>query len=619
MIQDDIKNLVVLDSIKESLELLDSDIMPQSETHPIVSGIENVPSQLISTTYGNFSSNFTTFPLSPLEGRVHYIKDSFLHFVFNIRFQIVKPSATSKPNYLYIGPRDTSSIFNQIMLLMDNNTIWNTSFHHIESAIALAAFPASLVDHSPNYATIDKLLANKETPMQLITIPAASGTYSYILKYDLTIDLNRLCVPFSNLEFITSNMGNLRLKVFINNIADAFYYFVLPQSSAPLASNGTSTEFIQYFNTSGLLCLNPVLWNSSSNNISYYVDIPVFTTDTVNQSEAATELSHTTSKIAFIGVPADNVSNPFINTVSADICQTCFDLEEEGWTKLCEYFSSIGKVILPAQQFTTNQFTNGTNGSLINYNATTAATLSANGTFPTPLIGFAGGNNITDVIVTFPMDNHQTCLLHPFATSIQCLLDGKPINSVPYTKISGRAIADFTNACIDTDKDEINSDYLYSLQFPPYIASNGIIEVDDSYLFDQMQTTYETLKRDNGSDGNYIKNPNLCMLVFETGIPDSFHTGACISEFSNRQAMIRLTAQYSTQRDLYDYLANTGSFTSTVTSGHQWFPTVGINYASAYVSVLCDICIVLDYDSSYNTCTSGYVSYAKPYLTEVSQ
>lgn len=636
MIKDDIKNLVVLDTIKESLELLDSDIMPQSESHPLVSGIENVPSQLISTNYRQWTNTFTTFPLSPLEGRVHFIKDSFLHFKFNINFQIVLSTAITQDIYMYVGPRDTASIFNQLTLMMDNNTIWNTSYHQIESAISLAALPASVIDHSPDYATIDKLLHNKDTPMKLIRLTSgSSGTLEYSLTYDLSIDLNRLCIPFSNLEYITSNMGNLRLKVYINNIADSFYYFVVPPSINKVLTTATASQIQQHTNASGLLCLNPIMWGTSTTNITNYVDIPIareynMLIGTAADNSSIYQNEPSTIRVAFIGSPGAS-STYFITFDVADINQTCFDLEEDGWNKLCEYFGSMGKVILPAQQFTTTNFNNGSNN--ITELTTSVATLNTGSLFPNPLIGFAGGNNITDIIITYPMSNHQTCLLNPFIVQSQCLLDGKPINATPYDKISGRAIKDFTNACIDTDHEEINTDYLYSLQFPPFIqVSSGDAEPSDSYFYG----TYDTgaigantftgfnylinhLKSNNGYCDNYIKNPNLYMLVFETGIPDSFHTGACISEFSNRQAMIRLTGTYPTQQNTFNY-CSTGQQpynSSTLnTYGYQWYPTIGNVNANAYLSVLCDICIVLDYDNNFNTCTAGYVSYAKPYLTE---
>lgn len=627
MINSDIKNLVVLDAIKETLEMVDSDILPQSESHPIVSGIENVPSQLISRSLGQWTNTFTTFPLSPLEGRVHYIKDSFLHFKFTINFGITVVNSQSLENvatsyiYLAIGPRDTSSIFNQLTLLMDNNTIWNTSYHHIESAISLAALPASVIDHNPNYATIDKLLAGKNTPMQIIRLDASVTTLQqFQLKYDLTIDLNRLCVPLSNIQFITSNMGNLRLKVYINDIANAFYYFVLPPSVTSFVKTPTANLLNMQFSTNSLLCLNPVIWNASSTSNINYLEVPMYATQAINIDGTSSQVCNTfaTAKLAFVANASD-IDNTFITFDQADICQTCFDLEEDGWSKLCEYFASIGKVILPAQQFSTTAFNNG-DGNFTAIGTNTSA-------FSLPLVGFAPGNNITDVILTFPVQNHLSCLVNPYFRNVQCLLDGKPINNTPYEKIAARAITDFTNACIDTDNEEINTDYLYSLQFPPYINISTSTSVDDStYFFDNMLNEYTHRKFNLGVTNSDIKNANLFMMVFQTGIPDSFHTGAAISEFSQRQTMIRLTGSTYNTNDINNYLmlrdGGTGAivsstyYTDATIYNCQFFPTPANIQCGSYISTLCDVCIVLDYNASFNSCTSGYISYAKPYLAD---
>lgn len=669
MFGSDIKQLVVLDELRDKLEMIDSDIIPETVSHPVVTGIENVPTSISSRDGTSYQATYTTFPLSPLNGRVNYIKDCFLNFSIDVSFTIFIGVNIPVPIYLAVGPRDTSSIFNQLQLMIDNNVIWNTTYHQIESAIDMAGLPASVVDHSNNYATIDKLLNYKDTPMKIIEIPAGqymnnyntggadrSKCYrNYKVSYDFTIDLNRLCVPLSNIDFITSNMGNLRLRTYLNNFHESFYYFQLPQDYVKSASNAST--FRQVISPNAIVAMNPVSWGTvqptdtkhyTLSNSNFLIN-PINTIDTLKEGApntvattfngvAAGSLTsiQTLLPIQFIKHYDTNSTNNFMQVTLAEICQTCFDLEESSWNKLCEYFGSIGKVILPIQAWSTNLFNNGT---IDDSNPHVSSTLLAN----------VPGNNITDVVVTCCPSNAQSCIMNPYLSNIQALLDGKPLNNVPYDKVNNRAIQDFTNACVDTDHEEINTDYLYSLQFPPLITSSSdgvaatVTRDKQQYFYDVGEISdfnyFASYKSKNGMGMNYIKNPNLFMYIFETALPCSFHTGACIIENTNRQALFRLTSNGSRGNSAAlaqrFYKTNNANITITHSTDYIGVEAISTNNGSALsdsilypsmpnttntnsqfnISCLCDECIVLDYDSTLNTCTGGYISYAKPFLS----
>lgn len=648
MFGSDLKQLIVLDDLRDKLEMIDSDIIPESETHPIVTGIENVPSSIVSTDGVSYQSTYTTFPLSPLQGRVHYLRDSFLNFSINVSFGIHLDRAHSEPIYLYVGPRDTASIFNQLQLMIDNNVIWNTTYHQIESAIDMAGLPASVVDHSNNYATIDKLLQNKNTPMKLIIIPPKTDGVKtfvtqdeiYTLNYNFTIDLNRLCVPLSNIDFITSNMGNLRLRVYLNNFHESFYYLHIPNSIISdivpdKPDSPTKYTFTFLENTNKLLPLNPVKWGTTTTaaDTTTYTD-PIYIASNLKPTITFTSTGGTISDnvqikdltkddfiaLQFIKRP-QGTTNSFMAVQSADICQTCFDIQEESWNKLCEYFGGIGKVIIPIQAWSTNLFNNGT------YEAGNAvdSTLLAN----------VPGNNITDIALTICPNNCQSCILNPYLSNIQALLDGKPLNSVPYNKVDNRAIQDFTNSCVDTDNDEINTDYLYSLQFPPLISSPGssVSRTNQQYFYNvNTIPDFQYFSNMGGKIGmadRFIKNPNLFMYIFQTAIPCSFHTGMCVIENTNRQALFRLTSS-GTRGIISDlntrfYDCRNQTITNKSSGTYQndnekalnvSMPNTTNTSTQFNISCLCDECIVLDYDNVLNTCTGGYISYAKPFVSE---
>lgn len=664
----DLKQLIVLDDIRDKIEMVNSDILPESETHPVITGIENVPTSIVSKDGTSYQSTYTTFPLSPLQGRVHFIKDSFLNFSIDVSFSVFIGTNIAKPIYLMVGPRDTSSIFNQIQLMIDNNVIFNTTYQAIESAIDMAGLPASVVDHSNNYATIDKLLMGKDTPMKLIVIPA--GDYmnqlqngldncvlNYKLTYDFSIDLNRLCVPLSNIDFITSNMGNLRLRVYLNNFHNSFYYMQLPNDYNKIASTGST--LLQTISMNSLVAINPIKWgtvNLTSGSHQYTMSEATVLVNQLYVIDTLTEGAPNTIATTFNGIGTidaltnkdyfipiqfmktynTNNGNNFMQVNLAEICQTCFDVDENSWAKLCEYFASIGKIILPIQAWSTNLFNNGTIDE-------------TNTNVPSTLLANVPGNNITDVVVTCTPTACQSCLLNPYLSNIQSLLDGKPLNNVPYDKVNNRAIQDFTNACVDTDHDEINTDYLYSLQFPPLYSSGltganaDVVRDGNSYFYsidNQNELTYFTFDKSmTGSVDRYAKNPNLCMYIFQTAIPCSFHTGVCIIENTNRQAIFRLTSSgsqgirtqlanrfYDTRNMVITY-TDSANYTgcsaivangSTITTGKNSIsmPSFVNTNCQFNISCLCDECIVLDYDQNLNTCTGGYLSYAKPFVSD---
>lgn len=687
MLNTDFKQLVVLDDLRDRLEMINSDILPQSEEHPLVSGIENTPSAILSRDGVSYQAAFTTFPLSPLSKRVNYLKDNFLHFSIDFNFSVVVADDIPQDLNLYVGPRDTASIFNQLQLLIDNNVIWNSTYQQLESAIAMAALPASVVDHNNQYATIDKLLCGKATPMKLIKIPAgkygtALGTANaqlssfiipFTLNYDLTIDLNRLCVPLSSIDYITSNMGNLRLRTYLNNIDQCFYMMQVPAGSLPTAVSGATTVFTSTNSLNSLLSLVPINWgsvtltsNATPTNQTLLMTNPnvisnnaIYTqTLTVNTNNIdAGDLTITNNSM----IPIQFVKNitgqskNFMQVNVGEICQTCFDLEEDSWIKLCEYFGTLGHVIIPIQLFSTTQFNNGT----INPGDSVGSTLLAN----------VPGNNITDIVVTATPTSATSCIINPYLSNIQGLLDGKPLNSVAYEKVNNRAISDFTNACVDTDKDEINTDYLYSLQFPPLINAKSTIDNSgnivptltrdgQSYFYtndfryfcgglDQTQsapkepTNTLSLRLNVGTLDYFIKNPNLFMYVWQTGIPESFHTGACIIEQTTRQALFRLQSsgtqaitssangsQLQTRFPIYSNTILTGGATASKptykinnSASTGLFNVIGMPNTSNTItqfniSALCDACLVLDYDQNMNYCSGGHISYARPYYSD---
>ena len=611
MLQSEVRQLVVLDDLKDRLEMLESDIAPGSYAKPITSGIENVAANILSRDGVNYQGCFTVFPLGPLEGKVTDLDKSFLHFVIEFNFALKVESyginaeltnvSTDKTFYLAVGPRDTSSLFNQLQLMIDNNVIWDSTYHRTESAICLASMPSSIVEYSPMYATIDKLLNNQRTPMKIIqvTIPSGSNTVTsqFTLSYDFTIDLNRLCVPLSNISYITSNMGNLRIKCFLNDVDKCFYYMVLPNGFG-FYHTATANQVISNTRDSAYVSLDPILWGEGMNVIDKvdYTDMLTGTNATaINAADAQPFFKFTFNK----RLTGTTTGINFMTCQIAEIYQATFDLDDKSYDELCAYFEQQGHVVIPIEELATSAFNIG------------SITPNTNTNIPSTLIANIPGNNITKIVISDVLQANQTAIINPYISSFQVLLDGRPLNSIPYNKLDDRAITDFSMGMLDTDTEEINKDYVYSMSFPPLISKTGgnVTREATQYLYDGCLGTILTMNNYNNLafSNRYIKNTPLCPLVFDTAVQGSFHTGMCILEKSRNAALIQLRGTYASQTNEAEY----GKY------GQNHYPTIPslrTNANQFLISALCDSCIMLRYDASRRTCTSGWKSWAKPFI-----
>ena len=280
----------------------------------------------------------------------------------------------------------------------------------------------------------------------------------------------------------------------------------------------------------------------------------------------------------------------FDNGGIAEIVQTCFDIKDEEYQRLTDYFASLGSVIIPSQTWSTNVFNNS------------QITGKDKATFPQTQIGNIGGYNLDFISVWTHPNAHPCTFTNEYLKDIQLILDGRPINPIPYQYVSDKCVVDTTQAIIDTDHEEINHDYISSLTL--------FNETDNNDYIDKPLTEiYGDGTANKGINRNYIANPNTFALNFSTNLPDAFHSGACILENSNRQAVLRYNAQsvIDTNSNFKDAQGN---------YLNNKFPMI-INHKSDDVvsgfSAFCDCCIVLTYDPARQTCFDGQLSWAAPY------
>ena len=586
---------VVIDEIMEQMEAAKSGIVPGSVTQAVVSGIQNVPSNIKQATIGGAAAaSYTTFPLSPIVKNCCLDK-SYLNFEFDVNFNMTFEGLDNSSTYkipFYVGLRDNASIFNQLQILIENSAIWTTTYQREESVLSYNSLPETEIRGNNQYASIEKMREGKYCPMKryIATVTTdGSGVGKTVLisqHFKITIDINRLTPLLSNIHFTTPHMGNLRLKVFMQEFEKCL--FICPDYNyfLNIKPSGNTAEKI-------MEVLDQPFLNQYWQFYPFYkftgtgaatAAIPFFAYNPTTQSIKRP------SSVIISNPPSDVSFMSFDNGGIAEIVQTCFDIKDEEYQRLTDYFASLGSVIIPSQTWSTNVFNNS------------QITGKDKSTFPQTQIGNIGGYNLDFISVWTHPNAHPCTFTNEYLKDIQLILDGRPINPIPYQYVSDKCVVDTTQAIIDTDHEEINHDYISSLTLFNLTDTN-------KYIDKSLTEYYGDGTANKGINRNYIANPNTFALNFSTNLPDAFHSGACILENSNRQAVLR----YNAQSSLDDNINFVGTGDAKLNTK---FPVI-INHKSDDVvsgfSAFCDCCIVLTYEPARQTCFDGQLSWAAPY------
>ena len=572
---------VIIDEIMNQLEAAKSGIVPGSVTQAVVSGIQNVPSNIKQHTIGGASStSYTTFPLSPIVKNCCLDK-TYLNLEFDVNFSFSAGTTNAGDDYtipFYIGFRDTASLFNQIQILIETSAIWTTTYQREESVLSYNSLPETEIRGNNQYSSIEKMREGKYSPMKRIVLKAKANASKInkvvSIHFKCTVDINRLTPLLSNLHYTTPHMGNLRLKVFFQEFEKCM--FICPDYNY-IYRAGTADNFIN----------QPIY-----NQYWQFYPLYLFTQEATRLKSSIPFYAINTTKSTVEILSGVNIGNPdsskdfmtFAEGGIAEIVQTCFDIKDEEYQRLSDYFASLGSVIIPSQTWSSNVFNN--------------STITANGTYPATQIGNIGGYNIDFISVWSHPTLSTVCFNKEFQTDMQLILDGRPVNALPYAYINDKAVVDMTQAIIDTDHEEINHDYISSLTL--------FNETDTAkYINNTLSDLYGGGQLNNSINKNYISNPNTYALNFSTNLPDAFHSGACTLENSNRQAVIRFNANSAIDSNV-NFSGDNTTFPMIITHKNA-------DIVSGFSS-FCDCCIVLTYDPARGTCFDGQLSWAAPYL-----
>lgn len=594
--------MIIVDEILDQMDATKSGVVAGSVTQTIQSGVETVPTSIIQQKVGGSAGNtYTTLPLYPIVSNCCMDK-SFIHMVFNIRFDVTaKVSAALADSHLatvylpmWFGPNDTSALPNQVQVLLEGSTIYNTNYQREESVLSNNSLPEILLRGSDRYSTIDKLKQGvRAQPMQRLLIPidfAANGTTATAhvdVKFDLEIDMNTLNPLLSNMHFTTKHFGKLQLKLFFAEIEKALCF--CPDYNFSMLNSATTTSAIT-LNTS---LLKGQIRDSF---YSFYPFAEYVTTGAIDKTKipfyglrydktgSAWVDSVLLSEVTFSNSTAAT-NNEFFKVDKVDMCQTNFDIRYEEYQRLESHFTSMGSIIIPTQTWRTTPFQSSPSSSEWSGN----------------YVGIGSGNNIDFVGVWCHSLKSPCCFYTLPLTGVQFQINGQNINPIPYPYIDRRAVTDFTQAIIDTDHEEISKDYTDCLNFLN-------IENSEDYVNHDALAVPDYYNRNGVLVSPGLSNANKFAMYFSTNLPDSFHTGKCVLEDTVNTPNVRLIGSYSS------------SFRGINTNAKRalypiWYDNFnGADGSLLGFSLFCDYCIVLKYDASRGVCFDGVLSPAAPYL-----
>lgn len=576
---------VVIDEIMAQLESAKSGLIPSSVKQSIVSGIQNVPTAIKQPTVNGASgAAYTTFPLSPIIDNC-CIDKTYLNLEFDVSFH-VKAVGVARNDEIpfFIGFRDTASLFNQIQFLIEGSVIWQTVYQREESVLAYNSLPETEIRGNNQYASIDKLRNNTYCPMKRVVVKfdgenEETNGKNVTIHFKVTVDINRLSPIFSNIHFTTQHMGNLRLKVYLQEFAKCMFFCPDYGYSANRTTNDASTKPI-------VTILDPNMvqyWQFYSFNQYFgseieYSKIPFFAIDNGADDNNTKNPIKKVSKITFNNPTGGLDFMTFANGL-AEIVQTNFAIKEEEYKRLNDYFAGLGSVIIPTNVWSTNVF----NNSIITGHS-----------IPGSMIGNVSGYNIDSISVWFHPTQSPCSFCKEFLKGTQLLLEGRPVNPIPYDNYGDKFVTDMTQALVDTDCEEINKDYMSSIT---------VFNFDGQHFYDDSKYVSPSTRYGTGDTSikcSYLANPNSFCFNFSTNLPDAFHSGACILENTNKQSIIRFISSDAQNITSATFPVITNSKTSdSITAGF---------------SCLCDACIVLSYDAARGTCFGGQLSWAAPYM-----
>ena len=605
---------MVLDSIRAVCEAINNDALAATKEQPVMQGIENP-----AATLGSGKNQYTTIPLRPLTGDCNFLLNNYIHHRIPFAITLKAYDTKVEGGKVVVNTASAASFASDIdyaiyflssalmpkrfQLMIGNTVIYQNTFQRTEATVTINSLPPDVVEKSDDITTMSKLLERKTIPGQYFTwkgnnykitsdavVKDTDGPTTQTCNFiiDTTIDLQRFSPIISNLAFIPIEYGDLKLRLFYDNLDDALNITVLPSQRngyfyGKLGDDDAHTTSIISHNNLNVVERRPLK------------DGFMFIEPTLNASCEKTS-DHTFKHSTFGGVQkaivcdtvAWGMSSSGDNATIVEIVQSTFRLREESKILLKNYIMQDNRLIIPTHTWSTALALNPpsqTSGQMMwNFSA----------------------YNIDMLAFTFPINQqHEDYLPNPIFDAFDVKLNSKSVNFVPYEgTYSARFIKDTKQAFLNTDEYATNENLTYSLK--PYTSIiNG--EINDNTKF--VNAVYEAYR--NNSNNIEFKPNTFCYAINLTP-PNSFEKGMCVAS-SNPQAMqLRITYNKYASAPSATMLADT-SINQCYSDIYNFGNGAGSTPAP-FALALQGCCLVLIYNPIVGACQAGEVVFVEPFV-----
>lgn len=407
-------NQLVLDMWKAQATAIDNDVIASSKECPVLQGIEN-PASTLSSVGGQC---FTTIPLYPLAKDVNFLFQNYinltLHLSVNLHIATVTAQVDSavKSNIAIYFP-STTVIPSRLQLLCGNTSIWSNTFHRQEARLTAASLPNAIIDKNCDYFHLGKILKNQAFPGVILPIPTPPSTVksednAVEIELNLNIDLNQLTPLLSNIPFTTAEMGELRLRLFFEDLEKALCYTIFTSSSEASIANLP------------------------------YLEVSPFGSSYTCRNDTASNAAVITPKLT-----AWQIKN-------LQIVQSCFAIREESKMEILKYIQQDNRITIPSQTWSTSLSTSKPNSN------------------QGEIIFQTSAYNVNTLAFIFPMTKSQVVHPNPIFKFVDVKFNSKTVNYIPYTASDNRLIKDTIQALINDDCYGANVNLLDSIK-PQYL------------------------------------------------------------------------------------------------------------------------------------------------------
>lgn len=620
------RTMLVLDAWKACADAVDNDVIPSTRENLVISGIENPASNLSSS-----SNTYTTIPLRPCSQNVNFLLNNFINVSFEFTLQAKFSSDLSPnqnlPDFAVYFP-SAAAIPSRIQLLCGNSIVWQNQFQRYEAILAMNALPGQIIDNNAEYTTMEKLLHRKDICgtyintngyLQSHSITSFNNAFTITFTIDTNIDLNALTPLLSNIPFLTSEMGDLRLRLFFENLEHALCITPLPKlgyfmGDASTISLNAGSLTVSINNGAGTVKFTDTPTGGNAANFEEFT-----TTGSTITGSGTGDLSTLTNSTAFFRysqiqkypvystfgwfkTDGTFVSDAFTfsnlswksNSFGVQIVQDNFTINDYSKAAILQYIAHDNRLVIPTQTW-----------------STALATTAPNTTTQQEFIFQISAFNIYAIGFLFPFwSASEVCLPNPYISFVDCMLNSKSLSYIPYTFLGSRALKDTIQACLNDDK-----------WGPNCVLQQSFIERNMSGV-DYTDTTTGQLAYSSvltgitATNSNHVYNsvPNQFSLIFGLSPPNSFQKGYCMASNNPQSTQIRLKSNICPIRSSVD-VSNGDEICTSVNGGANNFQIDYNNSGGVQPVCLClqDCCLVLEFNPALGSCQTGSVAYAEAY------